>query len=85
MLTTHVVRRVVDQIIIFMLVVTLMHVNLLVYIWSGAPQLPPPFPPMVHGPVCHPPPPPPRGWGVGPSSPSGVVVGFWVWGLAISF
>ena len=76
MLTTHVVRRVVDQIIIFMLVVTLMHVNLLVYIWSGAPQLPPPFPPMVHGPVCHPPPPRPVG-GVWVPLPPLV----WLWGF----
>ena len=50
------------------------------YIWSGAPRVPPPSPPMVHGPGCHPPP-PPCGWGVRSLFPLWCdcgVLGFWV-------
>ena len=45
---------------------------------------PPPLPPpMVHGPGCHPSSPVGGVWG--PSSPCGVVVGFWCFGFRLSF
>ena len=45
---------------------------------------PPPSPPKVNGPDIGWGPPSPLVWGVGPSSPCGVVVGFWGLGFSLS-
>ena len=50
------------------------YIYIYIYMGSGAQQVLPPLPPMVHGPGYHPSPSVGGVWG--PSSPCGVVVGF---------
>ena len=54
-------------------------------IYGQALRGPPALPPKVNGPDIGWGPPSPVGWGVGPSSPCGVVVGFGGLGFSLSF
>ena len=67
--------------------INIQYVRVYIYIYLYGQALrgpPPPSPPKVNGPDIGWGPPSPLVWGVGPSSPCGVVVGFWGLGFSLS-